>query len=88
MLACDEDCLGAKVRAGGEEGFGDDDGRGAAVGGGAALEFCEGGVDGWGGEDVGEGVGGAALGVWVLRGVRVVDACDFGEVCLVGTVSI
>lgn len=88
MLSCDQDCLGAQVWASGEEGFGDDDGGGAAVGGGAALQFCEGRVDDGRREDFGDGVGGAGLGVGVLGGVEVVDACDFGEVCLVGTVSI
>lgn len=87
VLACDEDGLGAEVRAGGEEVFGDDDGGGAAVGGGAALKFCEGGVDGWGGEDLFEGVDVAELGVGVFGGVEVVDAGDFGEVVFCGAVS-
>ena len=79
VLACDEDGLGAEIRVGGEEGFRDDDCGGAAVRGGAALEFCEGGVDGGGGEDFRERVGGSELGVGVLGGVEVVDAGDFGE---------
>lgn len=54
------------MRAGGEEGVGDDDGGAAAVGCGAALEFGEGGVDGGGGEDLVEGVDGAELGVRVF----------------------
>ena len=71
----------------GEEGFGDDDGGGTAVGGGAALEFGEGRVDHGGGEDLVEGVGVAELGVGVFGGVEVVDAGDFGEVGGCGTVS-
>lgn len=71
----------------GEEGFGDEDGGCAAVGGGAALEFCEGGVDHGGGEDLVEGVGVAELGVGVFGGVEVVDAGDFGEVGGGGAVS-
>lgn len=37
-------------------------------------------MQGWGGEDLGEGVRGAELGVRVSGGVGVVDARDFGEV--------
>lgn len=87
VLAGDEDGLGPEVRAGGEEVFRDDDGGGAAVRGGAALEFGEGGVDGWGGEDLIEGVDVAELGVGVFGGVEVVDAGDFGQVVFVGAVS-
>ena len=64
-LAGDLDGVGAQVRARGEEVRGDEDGGGAAVGGGAALELGQGRVDGGGGEDLREGVGGAELGVGV-----------------------
>lgn len=80
MLAGDQDGAGPEVRVCGQEGFRDDDGGGAAVGGGAALQFREGVVQGWGGEDLGEGVRGAELGVRVSGGVGVVDARDFREV--------
>ena len=71
----------------GEEGFRDDDGGGAAVGGGAALEFGERGADGWGGEDLVEGVDVAELRVRVFGRVEVIDASDFGQVFLGGAVS-
>jgi hypothetical protein len=63
-----------------EEGVGDYDCCGCAIGGGAALEFGEGGVDHGGGFDFGEAVGGAKLGIGVFGGVEVVDPGDFGEV--------
>lgn len=44
-------------------------------------------MDGGRGGDVGEGVGGAELGVGILSGVEVVDASDFGEVGCGGAVS-
>ena len=65
-LAGDQDSLGAEVRARGEKGFGHDDGGCAAVGGGAALEFGERGVNHRGDEDLVEGVDGAELGIGVL----------------------
>ena len=79
-LACDEDGLRAEVRAGGEEGFRDDDGGCGAVGGGTALEFCKGWEDGRGGFDLVEGVYILELRVGVVGAVLVVDPCDFGEV--------
>lgn len=87
MLAGYEDGLGAQVRAGGEEGFGYDDCGGAAVGGGAALQFGEGVVQRGGGEDLLEGVDVAELRVGVLGGVEVVDAGYFGKVVGGGAVS-
>lgn len=75
------------MRAGGEEGFGYDDRGGAAVGGGAALQFRQRGVQCRRGEDLLEGVDVAELGVGVLGGVEVVDTGDFGKVGGGGAVS-
>ena len=71
----------------GEEGFGNDDGRGTAVGGGTALEFCEWVVDGRGGEDLIESVGVAELRVGVFGRVCVIDTGDLSKVGSCGTVS-
>lgn len=68
------------MRAGVEEFLGDDDGCGAAVGGWAALELCEGFVDHGGFEDLLQGVFLLELGVGVALGVFVVDSGDFREV--------
>ena len=54
-------CLRTEVWTSSEEGFGDYDCGGAAVGGGTTLEFCEGVVDHWGIEDLVEGVDVAEL---------------------------
>ena len=76
------------MRTCGEEGFGDNDGGGTAVGSRAALKFSEGRVDASGLEDLVEGVDVVELGVWILSGVGVVDTGDFGEVIWGGAVSI
>ena len=68
-LTGDKDGAVLEVGAGGEEVLRYDYDCGAAVGGRAALEFCEGRVDGGGVEDLLEGVGLAELGVGVLLGV-------------------
>ena len=70
-----------------EEGLGDDDGSGAAVGGGTALEFCEWGEYGRRGEDLVEGVDVTELGVWVFGGMEVVYACYFCKVFRCGSIS-
>ncbi len=79
--------LGSQVRTSGKEGFGDDDGGRAAVGGGTELEFGEWRVDFWRGEDLIEGIDVTELGVGVFGGVEVIDASYFGEIGGCGSVS-
>jgi hypothetical protein len=63
-----------------EEGFGGYDCCGCSVGSGTALQFGEGVVDQGGRLDLGEGIGGAELGIRVLGRVEVIDSRDFSEV--------
>ena len=88
MLAGNLDGLRFEVGTGVEEFLGDDDDAGAAVGGRAALELGEWGVDHAAVLDLGEGVLVLELGVGVFAGVKVVDAGYFGEVLEFGAVSV
>jgi hypothetical protein len=63
-----------------EEGFGDNDCCGCSVGSRTALQFGEGVVDHGGRLDLGEGVGGAELGIGVLGRVEVIDSRNFSKV--------
>ena len=87
MLTRDQDSLLPQMWSLIQERFGDDDSGCAAVGGWAALEFRERGVDHGGGEDLVEGKDVAELGVGVFGRVQVVDAGNFGKVGGRGAVS-
>ena len=76
MWSCVEEGLAADYRGAG------------AVGGGAALQFCQGEVDHGAVFDFFEGVLLAELRVGVALRVRVADAPDLGEVPRFGAVSV
>jgi hypothetical protein len=86
-LASDEDGLFFEVWARVEEVLGDENGCGSSVRRGAALQFCEGLVNHGRIHDLFESIDIFELGVGISLGVLVVDAGDFGEVFIFGSIS-